>query len=70
LPKSFFEVIFMKGRTRSKFWRVKCGCGNEQNIFAAGSSDVACLVCNAPLARARGGQLQLEEKATLLKVLE
>ena len=60
----------MKGRTKSKFWRIKCGCGNEQNIFAAGSSNVACLVCNASLARPRGGQLQLEEKATLVKVLE
>ena len=60
----------MKGRTKSKFWRIKCACGNEQNIFAAGSSEIACLVCNVPLAHPRGGQLQLDEKATLVKVLE
>ncbi|VVB56818.1 30S ribosomal protein S27e [uncultured archaeon] len=60
----------MKGRTKSQFWRVKCACGNEQNIFSAATTPVACLVCNAPLATPRGGRVQLAEKATLVKVLE
>ncbi len=60
----------MKGRTRSKFWRVKCACGNEQNIFAAASTAVNCLVCSAPLTTARGGTAVLAEKATLVKTLE
>jgi ribosomal protein S27E len=63
-------MIFMKGRTRSKFWRVKCACGNEQNIFAAASTAVTCLVCNAPLTQSGGGTAKLAEKATLVKTLE
>ena len=63
-------MIFMKGRTKSKFWRVKCACGNEQNVFAAASTAVTCLVCNAPLMQARGGVAQLAEKAVLVKTLE
>ncbi len=60
----------MKGRTKSKFWRVKCACGNEQNIFAAASTAVTCLVCNIPLTQSRGGVSQLTDKATLVKTLE
>ncbi len=60
----------MKGRTKSQFWRVKCACGNEQNIFSAASSPVKCLVCSIPLATAMGGRVKLSDKATLVKVLE
>lgn len=63
-------MILMKGRTKSQFWRVKCACGNEQNIFSAASTAVTCLVCNAPLARPRGGRVELADKAVLVKTLE
>ena len=37
----------------SKFLRVKCACGNEQNIFAQrAQAQVKCLVCGAMLADA------------------
>jgi ribosomal protein S27E len=60
----------MEGRTKSKFVRLKCACGNEQNVFSAIAMEVKCLVCNTPLAYPIGGKLELAEKATLLKVLE
>ncbi len=63
-------MIFMKGRTKSKFWRVKCACGNEQNVFAAASTQVNCLVCSAQLTHARGGVSRLDDKAALVKTLE
>ena len=60
----------MKGRTKSKFLRIKCACGNEQNVFAPASTAVNCLVCNTPLTIPKGGVAQLTEKATLVKTLE
>jgi small subunit ribosomal protein S27e len=39
-----------------KFVRVKCECGNEQNIFSAASSQVDCKVCGKRLASPSGGK--------------
>ncbi len=39
-----------------KFIRVKCECGNEQNIFSAASSQVNCKVCGKGLASPAGGK--------------
>ena len=53
----------------SKFLRVKCACGNEQNVFANASSAVKCLVCAATLATPTGSRVQLTEGAKVIKVL-
>jgi len=53
----------------SKFLRVKCACGNEQNIFANASSTVKCLVCAAVLSTPTGSRVQLTENTKLIKVL-
>jgi len=53
----------------SKFLRVKCACGNEQNIFGNASSAVKCLVCAAVLATPTGSRVQLTESTKLIKVL-
>jgi small subunit ribosomal protein S27e len=39
-----------------KFIRVKCECGNEQNMFSAASSQVDCKVCGKALASPSGGK--------------
>lgn len=42
--------------TTSKFVKVRCAdCGNEQVVFSRPATEVACLVCDAVLARPRGG---------------
>ncbi len=53
----------------SKFLRVKCACGNEQNIFANAAKAVKCLVCAATLATPTGSRVQLSEGAKIIKVL-
>jgi len=39
----------------SKFYRVKCKCGNEQKIFSHCSTIVKCSKCDEPLAHPTGG---------------
>ena len=47
-------------KTKSRFLRVKCNdCGNEQVIFGASASDVKCLVCEKPMAKATGGKTKV-----------
>ncbi|MCX8175379.1 MAG: 30S ribosomal protein S27e [Candidatus Micrarchaeota archaeon] len=53
----------------SKFLRVKCACGNEQNIFANASSKVSCLVCGALLAKPSASRVKVTEGTKVLKVL-
>lgn len=54
----------------SKFLKVKCACGNEQNIFSNASMAVSCLVCNTQLAQSSGSRVRiLEGKAKVLEVL-
>ena len=53
----------------SKFLRVKCKCGNEQNIFGNASRKVSCLVCGATLATPAGSRVRVADSAKVLKVL-
>jgi small subunit ribosomal protein S27e len=51
----------------SRFLRVRCECGNEQNIFGNSSSTVRCIVCNRVLAEPTGSRAKVHGK--ILKVL-
>lgn len=51
----------------SRFIRVKCECGNEQNIFGNAASEVKCLGCQKLLAVPRGGRVKVLGK--VVKVL-
>ena len=53
----------------SKFLRVKCKCGNEQNVFGHASGRVKCLVCGETLARSSGSRVILAEGCKIIKVL-
>lgn len=53
----------------SKFLRVKCKCGNEQNIFAYSASEVKCLVCSEVMALPGGSKVTVVEGCKVLKVL-
>ena len=60
----------IKGDNMSKFLKVKCACGNEQNIFSNASMSVSCLVCNTQLAESTGSRVHiLEGKAKVLELL-
>ena len=41
----------------SKFLRVKCKCGNEQNIFGNSSNSINCLVCGENIAKPTGSRI-------------
>jgi len=51
----------------SKFLRVRCECGNEQNIFGNASSIVRCVVCDRVIAEPTGSRAKINGK--ILKVL-
>ena len=53
----------------SKFIRVKCKCGNEQNVFGNASRKVSCLVCNEVVAMPSGSRVQVAEGCKVIKVL-
>jgi small subunit ribosomal protein S27e len=53
----------------SRFLRVKCKCGNEQNIFGHASREVYCLVCKYTLAFPKGSRVKLNEDVKVIKVL-
>ena len=53
----------------SKFLRVKCKCGNEQNIFAHASQKISCLVCGDTVANATGSRVKVSEGCKVIKVL-
>ena len=53
----------------SKLLRVKCKCGNEQNIFAHASQRVTCLVCGEAMAEPSGSRIVVSEGCKVLKVL-
>ena len=56
-------------KPKTKFLKVKCkGCGNEQTIFSAPSSNVKCLKCENILAESTGSKLKLKSK--VVKILE
>ncbi len=55
---------------KSRFLRIKCECGNEQNVFGNASRQVKCLVCNALLAKPTGSRVSLAGgKGKVSKVL-
>jgi small subunit ribosomal protein S27e len=51
----------------SKFLRVRCECGNEQNIFGNASMAARCLVCNRVLTEPSGSRAKVHGK--IIKVL-
>jgi len=51
----------------SRFLRVKCECGSEQNIFGNAAMEVACMQCSRQLARPTGGRVKILGK--VVKVL-
>ncbi|HIH18592.1 TPA: 30S ribosomal protein S27e [Candidatus Micrarchaeota archaeon] len=53
----------------SKFLRVKCACGNEQNIYGHASRSVSCLVCGTALAHPAGSRVEVTEGTKVLRVL-
>lgn len=55
-------------RPKTRFLRVRCNCGNEQNIFSAAASKVKCHACNAILAEP--GPSKSAVKARITKVLD
>ncbi|MFH1095322.1 MAG: 30S ribosomal protein S27e [Candidatus Micrarchaeota archaeon] len=58
-------------KASSKFIRVKCNCGNEQNVFGCATSPVSCLVCGTGMTRTTGGHVVvLEDKAKVVRELE
>jgi len=59
----FAAEVFAMGR----FLRVKCECGNEQNIFGNSSTVVKCMVCNRTLAEPTGSRAKVHGK--IVKVL-
>jgi small subunit ribosomal protein S27e len=53
---------------RSRFIKVRCqACKNEQIIFEGATTEVKCLICNAVIAKPKGGKAEL--KARLVEVL-
>ncbi len=38
-----------------KFYKVKCECNNEQNVFSNPANDIYCLVCGKLLVKSKGG---------------
>ncbi len=50
-------------KSKTRFLKVKCpGCGNEQIVFSAASSNVKCLVCNKELAKSSASGIKLKSK--------
>ncbi|MBD3210789.1 30S ribosomal protein S27e [Candidatus Micrarchaeota archaeon] len=39
-----------------KFVKVKCECGNEQNLFSHTTTEIRCSSCSEPLAHPTGGR--------------
>jgi len=52
---------------KSKYLKVKCECGNEQNVFGNSAAKVTCLMCDKLLAEPTGGRARVYGK--ILKVL-
>jgi small subunit ribosomal protein S27e len=58
----------MKEVPTSRFVKVKCKCGNEQNVFGSASSVVKCAGCDEIVATPTGGKAKI--KAKIVKLLE
>ncbi len=40
----------------SKFYQVKCKCGNEQKVFSHSTRRIDCSKCNEALVETSGGE--------------
>ena len=47
---------------RTSFFKVKCACGNTQNVFSNASTKVNCLACEKPLLKTGGGKAKILAK--------
>jgi len=52
---------------KSKYLKVKCECGNEQNVFGNAARAITCLMCDKLLAEPTGGRAKIHGK--IIKVL-
>jgi small subunit ribosomal protein S27e len=53
---------------KKRFIKVRCqACKNEQIMFEGATTEVKCLICNAVIAKPKGGKAEL--KARLVEVL-
>jgi ribosomal protein S27E len=50
----------MKVWLMSKYLRVKCKCGSEQNVFSHAASIVKCKACKEPIAYPAGGEAVIQ----------
>jgi small subunit ribosomal protein S27e len=66
------EVKELIPKPKTRFLKVKCnGCGNEQVIFSAPSTQVKCNVCNQVFGKTTASKLKIDsKKAKIVKVLE
>ena len=53
----------------SRFLRVRCECGNEQNVFGSPAMEVSCLVCAKPLLKPGGAKGVLAGKTKVVRTL-
>lgn len=53
----------------SKFFRIKCRCGNEQNVFGNASRKVPCLVCGEIIAKPSGSKIIVSEGCKIITAL-
>lgn len=65
--ESRVEIIILKYQNgdfhmSGKFLRVKCKCGNEQNLFAAATTKVLCNGCNVVISEPTGGRASITAK--------
>lgn len=57
------DIVELVPKPRTKFIRVKCsGCGSEQTIFSAASTNVKCLACNQEMAKSGASKIQIRTK--------
>lgn len=57
------DIVELIPKPKTKFIRVKCsGCGSEQTIFSAASTNVKCLACNQELAQSGASKIRLKTK--------
>ena len=55
-------------KPKYRFIKTRCpGCKNEQTIFEGATTKVQCLVCDAILAKPKGGKAEI--KARIVEVL-
>lgn len=61
------EQVFYGSDCMSRFLRLKCECGNEQNVFGNATSPVKCAMCSKVIAEPTGSRAKVNAK--IIKVL-